>query len=40
MEPIFLSKVSETTVLLNNVRAISLYFQYERPKFLQKKKGY
>ena len=37
MKPIFLSKVSETTVLLNNVRAISMYFQYKRPKFLQEK---
>ena len=37
MKSIFLSKVSVTTVLLNNVRAISMYFQYKRPKFLQKK---
>lgn len=34
----FLSKVSVTTVLWNNVSAISMYFQYKMPKFLQKKK--
>lgn len=38
MKSIFLSKViSVTTVLLNNVRAISMYFQNKRPKFLQKR---
>ena len=39
MKSIFLSKViSVTTVLLNNVRAISMYFQYKRPKISSEKK--